>query len=313
MEKIAVVIPCYCVRHQISWVLNQIPDLISHIYLIDDCCPEKTGEYVSINHQDRRLKIIYNMSNLGVGGAVKRGYQEALKDQVDIVIKVDGDGQINPVLIFDIIDTMKKSGADYIKGNRFYELESIKTMPALRILGNSILTLVTRFSSGYWNISDPTNGFTAIKKNVLMKLRLEKISNGYFFESDILFRLNIARCYVVDYSMVAVYKNEKSNLSILKNIPIFSLKNLINFLKRIIYSYYIRDFTIASIELPIGIIFISFGTTYGLYEWAIKSMNNEFASAGTVMLSALPIILGFQLLLNFISFDINSTPKRKLY
>ncbi len=185
-------------------------------------------------------------------------------------------------------------------------------MPCVRLIGNAILSFLTKLSSGYWNIFDPTNGYTAIHSKIIKCLALDKIDQGYFFESDILFRLNIIRAVVIDVPMKANYGGETSNLFIKKIILPFLSKHLRNSLKRLIYNYYMRDFSFASIMLVIGVAATSFGIIYGANAWLESVYQNKFSSSGVVMIATLPIILGIQFILSFINYDIASTPKTPL-
>ena len=308
--KIAVVIPCFKVKRHIVNVLKKIPKNISKIYVIDDKCPEETGDFVKRNINDKRLKIIKHQKNLGVGAAVISGYKEAIKDDIDIVVKIDGDGQMDPSLIPSFISPIICGHADYSKGNRFYDLEEIMIMPKKRIFGNAILSFINKISSGYWNIFDPTNGYTAIHADIIKLLPLNKISKRYFFESDMLFRLNIIKVVVVDIPMGANYRNESSNLEIGKILPEFLINHISNTFKRIFYNYYLRDMSIASLELPLGIIFLIFGFYFGINNWDYYSNIGEITPPGTVMISAISILVGIQFILAFINFDINSIPKK---
>ena len=307
-NKIAVVIPCYKVKKQILNVINSIGNECDQIYVVDDCCPEKTGEFVNGNCTDTRVKVIFNKSNLGVGGAVMAGYSTAIKDDSEIIIKIDGDGQMDPALIQKFIDPIITGYADYTKGNRFYDIRYLSRMPFARIVGNLCLSFMTKLSSGYWNIFDPTNGYTAIHAKVAEKLPLKKISNRYFFETDILFRLNTFRATILDIPMDALYADESSNLKIHKILGEFLFKHTRNFTKRILYNYFLRDFTVASLELVFGIILFSFGLSWGIYKWIHNSHAGLPTPTGTIMLSVLPIIIGIQLLLSFLAFDISNTP-----
>jgi glycosyltransferase involved in cell wall biosynthesis len=236
-NSVSVVIPCYKVSNHILNVLSSIGPEVNRIYVIDDGCPEKTGNFVESKCKDKRVKVLYHDENRGVGGAVKTGYKEAMKDRSEIVIKIDGDGQMDVMQIFSLIAPIQKNEADYTKGNRFFDLDTLNNMPTVRLLGNAILSLITKFSSGYWSIYDPTNGFTAISKSALEKLNLDKVDERYFFESDMLFRLNLIKAVVKDVPMPPQYGNEVSNLSVLNSLWRFPLKNLRNFYKRIFYTY----------------------------------------------------------------------------
>ncbi len=310
--KTAVIIPCYKVKKHILSVIKGIGNGVNLIVVVDDCCPEKSGEFVSKNCTDSRVKVIFNDENLGVGGAVKNGYKYALKKDIDIFVKLDGDGQMSHQLIGKIIKPIINYEADYVKGNRFFDIESIQKMPAIRIFGNSMLSLINKFVNGYWNIMDPTNGFVAIHKNALKLIPLEKIENRFFFESDMLFRLSIIKAVVVDVPMMAHYADEKSNLSISHSAFSFPFKYLNRFSKRIFYNYFLREFNIASLELLFGNIFMIFGILFGGYFW-IKSINTGIlATSGQVMIASIPILIGFILLLLALHVDLISIPNKPL-
>jgi dolichol-phosphate mannosyltransferase len=307
--RIAVIIPCYRVKKHILQVISNIGSEVNIIYVIDDKCPEESGNYVLAQCTDPRVVVRFNNVNLGVGGAVLTGYRAALEDGADIIIKIDGDGQMDPSLIPFFIKPIIDGQADYSKGNRFFNLNQVKSMPGIRLLGNAALSFLNKLSSGYWDIFDPTNGYTAIHADVLRQLPLEKISNRYFFESDMLFRLNLQKAVVVDIAMDAKYGDEISNLKISKVAGEFLFKHIRNLSKRVFYNYYLRDMSLASIELPLGLILFIFGTVFGLTQWANSAAINMPTPAGTVMLAALPTLMGLQLILAFLAFDINSVPR----
>ncbi|MBX9742864.1 MAG: glycosyltransferase family 2 protein [Chthoniobacterales bacterium] len=307
MNKIAVVIPCYKVKKHIADVIAKIGISISAIYIIDDCCPEETGKHAS-KIVDKRIRVLYHSENKGVGGAVITGYKAALADGATIIVKIDGDGQMDPSFILNFIAPILSCEADYTKGNRFYDIESIRHMPKIRLFGNMALSFLTKLSSGYWNLFDPTNGYTAINASIVQCLPLDKINNRYFFESDILFRLNTFKAVVIDIPMTARYQDEVSNLRILEQILPFLIFNLSNMLKRFCYNYLFRNFNFASVECMSGIFLFLFGIIFGGFNWIENSRMHTLASSGTVMLSALPIILGFQLILGFINYDMSTLP-----
>lgn len=155
---IAVVIPSYKVRHCILAVIGQIGPEVGRIYVVDDCCPDGSGSFVETHCKDERVTVIRHAENQGVGGAVMAGYKASIADGVDIIVKVDGDGQMDPRLIPDLVAPIVAGEADYTKGNRFFNLEEIRAMPKLRLFGNAALSFMTKLSSGYWDLFDPTNG-----------------------------------------------------------------------------------------------------------------------------------------------------------
>ncbi|WP_243050029.1 glycosyltransferase family 2 protein [Dyella sp. RRB7] len=312
-NRIGVVIPSYKVRTHILQVIASIGEEVERIYVVDDCCPDKSGDFVEANCNDSRVVVIRHTENRGVGGAVLSGYQAAIADDIQIIVKVDGDGQMDPALIPDFVAPILLGEADYTKGNRFFDLEKIHAMPRLRLFGNAGLSLLTKISSGYWDLFDPTNGYTAIHRDVAKHLPFDRISSRYFFETDMLFRLNIMRAVAVDVPMHAKYGDEVSNLKVSAVIGEFFVKNMCNFFKRIFYNYYLRDMSLASFELPIGTLLLLFGLVYGCYRWIGTAHAGIAATSGTVMLAAMPIILGMQLILAFIGYDISSTPKRPIH
>ena len=307
--KVAVVIPAYGVADHILSVLSEIGHEASLIYVVDDQCPQKSGELIQEQCKDTRVKVVFNKNNLGVGGATLVGYRLAMADGADIIVKLDGDGQMNPKEISRIIAPVVQGIADYAKGNRFFNIEDVKGMPKVRLVGNLLLSFLAKLSTGYWDIFDPTNGFTAIDARVIKYLPLDKISSGYFFESDLLFRLNILGCVVQDVPHKAAYGDEISNLLVHKEVFVFFRGHLKNTLKRIGYNYFLRDFSLASIELVLGLLSLAFGFTYGLWKWISLASEGEFASSGVVMIAALPIIIGMQLLLSAINYDVQRVPR----
>jgi dolichol-phosphate mannosyltransferase len=310
---IAVVIPSYRVTDHILGVIAGIGSEVQSIYIVDDCCPDNSGDFVAANCNDQRVKILRHAKNQGVGAAVMTGYAAAIADGANVIVKVDGDGQMDTRLISNFIAPIISGEADYTKGNRFFDLEQIRAMPPMRLFGNAVLSLVTKVSSGYWDIFDPTNGFTAIHADVARHLPFRQISQRYFFETDMLFRLNTLRAVVVDIPMDAVYGNETSHLKISTIVTEFMYKHARNFIKRLFYNYYLRNMSLASIELPLGLAMIISGTSYGVWQWIISARAQIATPAGTVMLAALPILMGVQLVLAFLAYDIASVPHRPIH
>ena len=212
--RIAVVIPCFRVKAHILQVLGAIGSEIWRVYVVDDCCPEQTGQFVTDSNSDERVVVLHNPKNLGVGGATVTGYQRALEDGADIIVKMDGDGQMAGADLPNLVRPLIQGKADYAKGNRFYDLKYLRPMPVVRLMGNSGLSLLTKLSCGYWNVMDPTNGFTAIHREVLASIELESVEKRYFFESDMLYRLYLLRAVVWDVPMTARYANEVSGLKV---------------------------------------------------------------------------------------------------
>lgn len=310
--KIAVAIPSYKVQNHVLEVIARVPPQVQRIYVVDDKCPEGSGALVQRQCSDPRVRVIFHEQNQGVGGAVCSGYQAALEEGMDIVVKVDSDGQMDPALIPQFTRAIERGRADYTKGNRFYRPESLRGMPPIRLFGNAVLSFINKLSTGYWSIMDPTNGYTAIHAHVLRKLPLDKLEQRYFFETDMLYRLNTLRAVVHDVPMDAVYGDEQSSLRVSKVLPEFLWKHIDRFVRRYVYNYLLRDFNIGSLYSLMGVLLLLAGGLFGLGQWIHSSVSGQPATSGTVMLAALPIIIGIQFVIAFLHYDVSHVPTEPL-
>ena len=233
-KSICIVVPVYNVGNKIVDFISSIPDYVDKIIVIDDKCPLKSGLILKKNiPENKKLNILFNENNLGVGGTVKRGYNEALKSNEDIIIKIDGDGQMDPEYINLFLKKAINESADYVKGNRFFFSKDILNMSLIRIIGNIGVSFLGKISTGYWDIFDFTNGYTLIKTQTLKKINLSQLKNNYFFETDLLYHLNLINAKVRDIYIPAKYSKVKSNLKIRKIFFYFFFYNMLNFIKRI--------------------------------------------------------------------------------
>jgi glycosyltransferase involved in cell wall biosynthesis len=313
IPHLAVIIPCYRVKRHITDVIGKIGPNIHSIYVVDDCCPEHTGQFVRENLTDPRIRVLNHDVNQGVGAATLTGMRAAVADGADILIKIDGDDQMDTSLIPRFTQPIGEGLADYTKGNRFYFLNDLRAMPPARIFGNAVLSFMSKISSGYWNLFDPTNGFLAIHAGVLNILAHDRIAKRYFFESDLLHHLYLAEAVILDIPMKARYGDEESNLKISKVIPQFLGKHTTNFLRRLGLKYFLRDFSIGTVYLLAGFAFFGFGFCFGVYSWAHNAVSGTTSTAGTVMLAALPTLVGIQFLVGFLSYDISQVPTVPLH
>ena len=311
--RIVAVVPCYRERERVLEVLKAFDKTIAHIVVVDDACPDGTGRLVVDSCRDPRVEVLFHDRNQGVGGATLTGYRRALELGADVIVKVDGDGQMDPHFIPTLIRPILEGRADYAKGNRFYLMEGVAGMPVMRLIGNLALSFVSKLSSGYWRVFDPTNGFTAIHGRVAALLPDLRIDHGYFFESDLLFNLNLLRAVVADVPMKAFYGSERSNLSIPRIVVPFFWKHMRNLGRRVIYSYFIRDISVASVELVIGLISFTFGIIFGAVRWYHSAATGIPAATGVVMLSAVTFLLGVYLLVGFLNSDIQNQPETPLH
>jgi dolichol-phosphate mannosyltransferase len=309
---ISVVIPCYRVTGHILEVIAAIQQEVGRIYVVDDKCPDGSGKLVEDSVSDSRVSVIYHDINKGVGGATLTGMQHAIEDGAEVIVKIDGDGQMDPNLIPAFVGPILSGQADYTKGNRFFNIDSVQSMPIVRLVGNAGLSFMAKLSTGYWQIFDPTNGYFAIHGKVASMLPHDKIAERYFFETDLLFRLNTLQAVVAEVPMEAVYGTEESNLRVGRESIRFAFGHLKNFTKRLFYNYYLRNFSVASLEIIVAVLGISFGVTYGSLQWFEALSTGIPAASGTVMLAALPVIIGVQSLFAFINHDVRAVPKTPL-
>ena len=301
-------IPCFRVREALPRVVANLPGWIDVIVVVDDACPERSSEVLRGESTHPRLIILSHASNQGVGGAMMTGFRRALEEDCDIIVKVDGDDQMDAAYLPNLVHPIASGLCDFTKGNRFIHLESLKSMPLLRRIGNSGLTLLTKFASGYWHISDPTNGYLAIHREALKLLCLARLSRGFFFETSLLIQLNILRAVAFDIPIPARYQNEHSSLSILRAAFGFPPRLLRGLMQRILWRYLFYDISATTFCLFAGLIMTFAGVLFGALRWMQGGMSGELQSAGTVALALLPTMMGLQLLLQALVLDVIDKP-----
>ncbi|MFN8414131.1 MAG: glycosyltransferase family 2 protein [Anaerolineales bacterium] len=311
--NIAAVIPAFRVERDIERVLSELPSYIHHIIVVEDASPDSTADLVTgLAQKDNRITLIQHTKNQGVGGAMISGFRKAIELGAQIAIKLDGDGQMDSAHIPALITPLIQGKADYVKGNRFRDFISLRKMPFIRRIGNLGLSFLTKAATGYWSIFDPTNGYFAIRTEVLAQLPLEQIDKRYFFETSMLANLYLVNAFVLDVPIPARYGSETSNLSIRRTLFEFPFKLFRIFLYRIVLKYYIYDFSIASLYIVTGLPLLLFGLIFGITKWIQYASQNIPAPTGTVMLPTLSVILGIQIVLSAIELDIKSTPRQPL-
>lgn len=312
MGPIALVIPAYRVRNQILNVLMEIGPIPSLIYVIDDGCPENSGDLVEAHCKDSRVRVLRHKDNCGVGAAVITGFRAALMDGAGVIVKLDGDGQMDPSLLPVLTEPIQSGLADYVKGNRFHGLSGLEQMPMIRLLGNAALSFMAKASTGYWQLFDPTNGYVAIDSRVAHLLIRERLSRRYFFETDVLFRLYLLGAVVMEIPHQARYGEEKSSLQPLAVIFPFLTRHLVNTGKRIFYTYFLRSFYPASLELVIGSILAVTSITFAAFNWATSVSSGVPRTSGTVVIASTMMIIASQCLLAFLNFDVSQYPRSPL-
>ncbi|MCZ2127603.1 MAG: glycosyltransferase family 2 protein [Anaerolineales bacterium] len=309
--NLAVVVPAYRTEREILAVLRGLPDFVRHIVVVDDASPDASAELVRAAAQDdARICLIRHEKNQGVGGAMVSGFKKALELGAQIIVKVDGDGQMDPRYIPDLILPLIEGRADYAKGNRFRDFDALRQMPLIRRVGNLGLSFLAKAASGYWNVFDPTNGYFAIRAEMLASLPLDRLDKGYFFETSMLARLYLRDARVQDVTIPARYRNEISSLSVRRTLIEFPLKLLQTLIKRVVLKYFIFDFSMTSVYLLTGIPLLLFGLIFGGIKWIQYAERGIPAPTGTVILPTLSVILAIQILLSAINLDLAAAPRK---
>lgn len=311
--NLVVVIPAYKVEKKIAETLRRIPRYIRSIIVVNDNSPDKTAEIVAdLAQKDSRIVLLAHEKNQGVGGAVLTGFKKAIELDAQIVIKVDGDGQMSHYDLAPLLMPLIAGEADFTKGNRFRDFHALQSMPLVRQIGNMGLSFLVKAATGYWNIFDPTNGFVAIRHEALKSISLEHLHKRYFFETSLLGELYLADALIKDVPYPAVYGDEESNLSITRTLFEFPPKLGILLLRRILIKKFLYNFGIDSLYLMSGVPMLLFSLVFGITKWVKYSRLGTPAPTGTVMIPVIFLILGFQLILAAINIDFSATPKRPL-
>ena len=304
-KNIAVAIPCYKVEQHLEQVVQGLPTFINHIVLVDDCSPDGTPALVDrLAAADARIVAIHHEVNRGVGGAMKTAFRKAIELGVDAVVKVDGDGQMDPRFIEPLVQALDHS--EFAKGNRLFDRQMLRRMPAVRRMGNLGLGFMVKAASGYWNVSDPVNGFFAVRTETLRRMDLERVADSFFFESSMLIELYYTGARIVEVPMPAIYGNEQSNLSIGKTLFSFPTRLAAAWLRRLYLSYFVYEFNICSLYILVGVPSFLFGLVFGLCNWVHYASINSPSPTGTIMVAVLTFILGFQMLLAAAQYDITA-------
>jgi len=307
-RRIAVVIPAFNVARHIADVVKAVPDFIDVVIVVEDAATDETARVVR-GLEDPRLTVVHHTVNQGVGAAMTTGFRTAFDRGVDIVVKMDGDGQMDPQFLPALLDPIVLDGYAYSKGNRFLWEDRLREMPTLRLVGSFALTFLSKLASGYWHVFDPVNGYVAIEMDVLRKLPLHRMARRYFFENDMLIHLNVFRARVRDVAIPARYGDERSSMRItpvLMTFPWFLFKG---FWYRVYQRHVLREFSAVAMFWVLGSLMLAWGTGFGALTWLRSILTNRVATTGTVMLSVLPFIMGFQLALQAMLLEIQESPR----
>jgi glycosyltransferase involved in cell wall biosynthesis len=307
---VAAVVPAYNVARELGDVLRQIPPTVRTVVVVDDCSTDDTAAVAQQCAQlDPRVLVIRHERNCGVGGAMITGFQKTLELGADIVVKIDGDGQMPLALLPQLLRPLLDGTADYTKGNRFRDFEAVRAMPPVRRVGNIVLSFLAKAATGYWHCFDPTNGFVAIRADVLSQLPLRNVDESYFFETSMLSHLYVLGAVVKDVPMPARYAGETSSLSITRVMRQFPGRLFASLVRRIVLKNFVYDFNLESFHIACGTPLLLGGVLYGGYNWWWYRSHHLPAPTGTVVLSSLLVTLGVQLLLGAVNLDLQSVPR----
>lgn len=308
-HRVVVVVPCYDVARYLVDVVSTLPAFVDRVVLVDDGSRDDFAAAASAIRSDR-VTVVRHQHNLGLARAMESGIREALRAGADIVVKVDGDGQMDPDEMARLVGPVAAGDADLAKGNRLMRRRHVAGMPQARLAGNLLLSVLAKFASGYWNVSDPSNGYLAIRRELLEEIDLDRLGPGYFFETSLLCEANLAGAVVRDVSMPARYGAERSSLSVRAAAAGFPFLLLHACLRRVALRHFLRDFTPVALFSVAGAVLVTLGSAYGLRGWLQHSALGQPTPAGTIAVAGLPVIAGFQLLLQALVLDIGSVPAR---
>jgi glycosyltransferase involved in cell wall biosynthesis len=303
---IAAVVPAFNEERLIGTVITTMPDYVDHIVVVDDCSPDATSD-AALAVGDGRVLVERHETNTGVGGAIITGHRRALALGSDINVIMAGDAQMDPEYLPDLLEPLVEGGYGFAKANRFFSLRSFEGMPRHRVFGNVVLSFMTKLASGYWHIFDPQNGYTAIRREVLRRLPLDRVSRRYSFENDLLIQLNILRVPAIDVPIPAIYGEEVSSIRLGRVVPELMRLLVAGFWRRIFYKYILWSFSPVALFLLTGLALVMFGLVTGIWT-IVETIGPPAASAGSVLLSVAPSLIGIQMLMYALLLDIQESP-----
>lgn len=305
-NKVGVVVPAYNEEEFIGKVIETIPSFVDKIIVVDDRSEDNTVRAVKkiVESLKDKLVMIQHEENNGVGASIVTGYKKALKEGLDIVVVMAGDGQMNPDDMGKLLNPIVDSDMDYVKGNRLLTEDVRKIMPGIRYFGNSLLTILTKIASGYWHVMDPQCGYTAISSRILRIIPVDRIYPRYGFPSDLLVVLNVYNARVKDVPVKPIYGEEKSGIKLHSYIPAVSFLLAKRFFWRLKEKYLMRDFHPLIFFYMMGLTLLPLGILLGLFLIYVKYIAHGIITTPSVVLCAILTITGLQSLFFGMLFDI---------
>lgn len=329
-HTVGVVVAAYNEEGFIGDVICEMPDYVDRIYVVDDCSTDRTWtEILAASRADditlsestkqlvadggivtKRAKIherigrvipIQHEENTGQGGAMKSGYLVAMEDKLDIIAKMDGDGQMDPDQLHRLLDPIVEDEADYTKGNRLLYKEYRQDMPQFRFVGNAVLTFLTKIASGYWKMMDPQNGYTAISRHAIENVGIENMYEYYGYCNDLLVKLNAKGMRVGDVAMPAIYGDEESSIQYSTYIRKISWMLLRNFFWRLKVRYLSLDFHPLALFYLFGAGTALVGLITGLWSVLSAALGGQLLVPGLASFAV--FMLGWLFMLFAMVFD----------
>jgi glycosyltransferase involved in cell wall biosynthesis len=304
-KSVAVVVPAYREEALIGRVITTMPSFVDRIIVVNDASPDGTSGAARATG-DRRLDLIEHEVNTGVGGAVVTGHRRALETGTDIICIMAGDAQCDPDYLEDLVRPVAAGITDMAKANRFFSSDSFEGMPKYRVLGNVTLSMLNKFASGYWHLFDPQNGYLAISREALEAVNLDRISKGYSLENSMLIELNILGARVVDVPVPAIYGDEVSSIKLSRVAPAIAGLMVKGFWSRVTRKYLIWSFSPIALFLLAGLALLLLGAAISIWV-VVETVGSRTASAGSVLLAVVPLLLGVQLLVQGLALDVEES------
>lgn len=302
---VCVVVPAHNEEQLIATTIGTLPDWVDHVVLIDDKSTDATVERAEALG-DPRLVVVRHEVNTGVGGAILDGHREAIRLEGSVSVVMAGDAQMDPEYLPALLDPIADGQVEFTKANRFASRRALQGMPRSRVLGSVVLSFMTKAASGYWNLFDPQNGYTAISRSALERLDLDLIATGYEFENDLLISCNIARVRARDVPIPARYGEEISGMRLTRVAPRIAGLLFRGFWRRMWFKYVIPSFSAVALLFFTGLALVLFGTAVGIWI-VVNTLGPPQASAGTVLLCVGPLLTGMHFLVSALTLDIQSS------
>jgi glycosyltransferase involved in cell wall biosynthesis len=304
-KRVAVVVPAFDEERLVATTLAGIPEFVDKVIVVDDASRDGTAA-AAAGTGDGRVEVITHERNEGVGSAILTGYRRALEEGIDVTCVMAADNQMDPADLEAIAGPVARGEADYAKANRLFTGRAWELIPRTRYLGNAVLSLLTKIASGYWHVADSQSGYTAVGRDTLELLDLDRIYRRYGFPNDMLVHLNVINARVRDVPSRAVYGvGETSGIRLRRVIPSISWLLVKAFFWRMREKYVIRDFHPLVFFYVFGIFFSLIGLVLGATVTILRVLGNELTVA-TVVLVALLLIAGLLFTLFAMLFDMES-------